>query len=246
MMIMSRLISTKVYDFPLIASVVAGIHELPLIVIGELKGVPQIEASTKLNLTINSLQIAEYLTLKYNDWTFFGNSEDDPCSEFVRRWTNIAELQSQSFATLLASIDGIYNPIENYDLTKSESTGASTDMITTKSTPDSNTQTTVSTGEEATFDGELKTTGQSTSMTDMIGSTNTVNSDKNLLRQLGKEGQTYASISDRDVHEHGNMGVRSVPEMIKSELDVRLINFAHQIIDSIAKQLLFYCGDGDD
>lgn len=246
MMIMSRLISTKVYDFPLISSVVAGIHELPLIIIGECKGVPQIESATKLNLTLTDLQVAEYVMTKFNDWSFYGLASDDPCAEFVRKWREIVELQSQNFATLLASIDGVYNPIENYDLNTSRATGTSSDKVTSKSTPDSATQTTVSTGEEATFDGSLKTVGQSTSMTDMIGNTNTVDTDKNLLRQLGKDGQVYGSISDFDEHTHGNMGVSTVTDMIKKELDVRLINYAYKIIDHIAMTLLHYEGTGDD
>lgn len=252
---MSKYVATKIHDMELIqyaTDIEDPDNPTPILkLIGpitDIYGVNQIKAATWLTLAIDEVQIAEYITRKFNDYTYLGLATDDPTAEFIRDFNLNAELRSQNTATLIAAFLGDYNPIENYDLYSSESTGNSTDLITSKSLPrglgDSSTK--VKTlNEENTIDSVISDVSISTS--DLVETTNTVQTHKSLLRATENTaiGKEYGNISDHDKHEHGNMGVSTVTDMIKKEMDVRLRNFVYELIDSICGDILVLIGDGD-
>lgn len=249
---MSKYLATKIHDMFLIQYATDDDPDTPVLkLIGpitDIFGVNQIKAATWLSLAIDEVQIAEYITRKFNDYTYLGLATDDPTAEFIRDFNLNAELRSQSTATLIASFMGDYNPIENYDLYSSESTGNSSDLITSKSMPrglgDSSSKV-ETVNSEATYTSPTKDISKSVS--DLVEMTNTVQTNKTLIRETenGSLGKEYGNISDHDKHEHGNMGVSTVTDMIKKEMDVRLLNFVYELIDSICGDILVQIGDGE-
>lgn len=252
---MSKYTTTKIHDMLLIqyaTDVEDPDNPTPVLKlmgpITDIFGVNQIKAATWLSLAIDEVQIAEYITRKFNDYTYLGLATDDPTAEFTRDFNLNAELRSQSTATLIASFMGDYNPIENYDLYSSESTGNSSDMVTSQSIPrglGDSTSKVETVNSEATYTSPTKDITKSVS--DLVSTTNTVQTHKTLVRETenGSLGKEYGNISDHDKHEHGNMGVSTVTDMIKKEMDVRLLNFVYELIDSICSDILVQIGDGE-
>ena len=164
-------------------------------------------------------------------------------AETLRSLTRIWYLSNNyRFAGLSRTTKQIYNPIENYDRTETESIERTPDLsetetrntlttdggTTTTAGTGSDTQTATATGKVAPFDAATFANAQQSDTT--AGTTSTDSTTVTHGKTTADTGtithrHTGTDDTSRELHAHGNIGVTSTQEMLKQEREIVNFNF---------------------
>lgn len=185
--------------------------------------------------------------------------------DFPTVWNVFKSVYWKNYLRAYEATVATYNPIENYDRTERSVMGVHDGDITQTQSPETQTSTTspakqtldnyYTTDENASarLDTRSITTygdGNTATVTNAVtGSVTTVTEHSPETVYFDIQGQTEHeadTVTTNMVTIHGNIGVTSAQNMVTQEIDLRLRNLLHLIIEEFARQHFFYGGDTND
>ena len=173
----------------------------------------------------------------YNAWMFPVYATGDALHNLESLWQkNIAEWQ-HSIDSMQNALYAAYNPLNNYDMTESESVGRKIDKTVT--TP---TGTTTQSYKSTTFDDTtLRNVDETTNTTSMVTTVTPSNT-----QTIPDISGSFNNGETRKLTRSGNIGVTTSQQMIESELEMRKKSVANWLIEFFVKSYMYMVGDGEN
>lgn len=199
------------------------------------------EFINSINSLIPSPAVARHILHMYDNFKYYYTVGESATEGFYNAFMECVRERTMNTMQMFRALYAEYNPTENYDLTTESYSGGQSENVQTRQVA----QGTV-TVEEATYDGSTKQTSKTSTSAPTIQSGYTGTLDKPVKFQGKDVTDAFNTITKSEERRHGNIGVTSVPDQIKKEMDIRFTNIYHAVIESICNELLAYFNTGDE
>ena len=185
-------------------------------------------------LFIDGTYICMNFVTKYNSWYFPVIAAGEATHNLVVLWQNYVKEWKHSIDSMYHALYADYKPLQNYDMTESESVGRKIDKTVT--TP---TATTTQSYKSTTFDDttlrNVDETTNTSSMTTTVTPANT--------QTIPDISGSFNNGETRKLTRSGNIGVTTSQQMIDSEIELRKKSVANWLIEFFVKTYMYMLGD---
>lgn len=189
---------------------------------------------------ITQEDINVYFFTKYGErfFTYYSDDRDDDGYEtFKILWSTYKRNNIYNWTKMLNAYRLEYNPINNYDMTETETTKHEGNNVKeTTSTTTTTTDTTTPNRTDVYVTSDENPAGRLSNYTSFSGGTSQ-NNDGTLT-----ENETIADVS-RELSRSGNIGVTTSQQMLQSEIELRRLDFVEYILTCFLDRNTFFGGD---
>ena len=201
----------------------------------------------QINSLVTKDVISNRILKKYCEYSFFISENDietDIETSFFQYFSDYVKTNTVNMIQIYRAYNTDYNPSENYDLVEESYNGTKKDNTTNINTTDYGNST--NTTYKTTDSNVEKLTGKNIRENYTDTETTTTNHENNqTVNYNGNNTEKYNEITKTEIRRHGNIGVMSIPDMIKKENDIRFMNVVYDMIDNICNDLLVLVDTGD-
>lgn len=205
------------------------------------------EIAEKINQLVTKNIISNRIMKKYCEYRFYISENDietDIETSFYQYFNDYVRTNTMNIVQVYRAYNTDYNPAENYDLTEESYNGIKKDKTTNTNT--SNYGNSTNTSYKTTDNNSEKMTGKNVRENYSDSETSETNYNNNQsVNFRGSNTDNYNEITKNEIRKHGNIGVMSIPDMIKKENDIRFMNVVYKMIDTICDDLLIFVNTGD-
>lgn len=181
-----------------------------------------------------------YFFTKYGERFFSYYSDDnndDGYETFKILWSTYKRNNIYNWTRMLRAYHLEYNPINNYDMTETETTKHEGNNVKeTTTTTTTTTDTTTPNRTDVYVTSDENPSGRLSNYTSFSGGTSQ-NNDGTLT-----ENETIADIS-RELTRSGNIGVTTSQQMLQSEIELRRLDFVDYVLTGFLDKNTFFGGD---
>lgn len=207
------------------------------------------ELANQINAIVTKDVISRRILNKFSEYRFYISekeieSENDIPVSFYQYFSDYVKTNSFNTVQIYKAYNTAYNPAENYDMTEESYNGIKKDKTTNTNT--SNYGDSTNTSYKTTDNNVEKLTDKNIREHYTDTDTNETSFDNTQnVNYNGANTENYNEITKNEIRRHGNIGVMSVPDMIKKENDIRFMNAIYAVIDNICNDLLVLVETGD-
>lgn len=210
-----------------------------------------VDSAITLVTIFNSEELNAEFLQKYGFmiFSYYDNTEEsifnNAVEKFVESWERFMSKNKISFGRIWESYVAEYKPLNNYDMTETESSSENMGKIEKIFTPSSekiNSETTTTRDNVDTFITTFDDTNARLESS-VENPVTTVATSTTTLGNTTTEEQTTPNTLTRTLSRSGNIGVTTSQQMIQSEIELRKFDFVNYVITEFVKQTLFYVGD---
>lgn len=200
------------------------------------------DLAMEINAIVTKDVISRRILNKFSEYRFYisekeVDSVDDIAMSFYQYFSDYVKTNSFNTVQIYKAYNTVYNPAENYDLFEESYNGIKKDKTTNTNTTKYGDST--NTSYKTTDNNVEKLTGKNVRENYTDTDTNETSFDNTQnVNYNGVNTENYNEITKNETRRHGNIGVMSIPDMIKKENDIRFINAIYDVIDNICNELL--------
>lgn len=210
-----------------------------------------VDSAITLVTIFNNEETNAELLQKYGFMIFpyYDNLEEttlnNAVEKFVESWDRFMSKNKISFGRIWETYVAEYKPLNNYDMTETESSDETRGKTEKIFTPSSDNITSTSTTTRDNVDTLVTTFDDQTARLDtsVENPTTTINTTTNTVGNTETSEQKTPNKMSRTLSRSGNIGVTTSQQMIQSELDLRKFDFVNYVLTEFVKQNLFFVGD---
>lgn len=181
-------------------------------------------------------------------YPYYSNTETDTIQQavenFVKSWERFFEKNRVNFSRMYAALIAEYSPINNYDMTETETNTETRGEVLKTFTPTSENIVSESTTTRENVDSLVTTFDDATPRLDnrVQNPQTTISTTTNTIGNTETTTQNAPDSGERTLTRSGNIGVTTSQQMIESEINLRRFNFVDYVLSEFVKQHCFFVG----